>query len=82
MSHVYYSTRLFWMAGCGGIAKLHGRVVDLKAPPQLLKLVVEGIDYTPEVCVARILPQFHGWRDMESEEIRAADALLRQLVET
>lgn len=76
MSHALYFTRLWFVYG-RGIAKLHGRQVKLTAPP------LEGyeeIDYTPEVHCCRIRPRFGGWRDMESDEIAAADALLWRLL--
>lgn len=76
MSHAYYSTRLYWSAG-RGVAKLHGVAVALVEPPRISGQLVDGIDYTPEVQVARILPRLNGWRDMERDEIAEADLILR-----
>ncbi len=80
MSHALYTTRLYW-AGGRGIAKLHGRETKLTAPPHLPGLQVDAIDCAPEVRCYMVMPRYQGWRDMTSDEIRAADELLRQLVE-
>lgn len=80
MSHTYYSTRLYWHAG-RGVAKLHGVAVALVEPPRIGGLQVDGIDYTPEVQVARILPRMAGWRDMERDEVAEADLILRLMTE-
>ena len=79
MSHVYYSTRLVWY-GRDGVAKLHGRVLELTGPPQLPGLEVECIDYIPEIQLCRVQPARYSWRDLTADEIRSADALLRELV--
>ena len=76
MSHVFYSTRLFWV-GSRGIAKLHGICIHLVDAPVLCGVIVE-VDYTPEVGVARCRDRFGGWRDMERGEIEAADKFLRR----
>lgn len=81
MSHLYYSTRLYFTSR-GGVAKLHGRQRELTEAPVLRSMRVGGIEYTPEVGVARIRPRDGEWRDMTSDEIHAADELLRQLVPT
>lgn len=80
MSHALYLTRLYW-AGGRGIAKLHGKEVRLSAPPHLPGLEVDAVDYTPEVHVAMVMPRRYGWRDMTADEVSAADALLRQLIQ-
>lgn len=82
MSHAYYATRLWW-AGSRGVAKLHGHLVQLLAPPALGGgMPVDGIDYTPEVAVYRICRRFEGWSDMTRDEIAQADRLLRSLCST
>lgn len=63
-----------------GIAKLHGRERRLEAPPQLLGLSVAEIEYVPAVGVNRLREKTGGWRDMEVDEIRAADAYLRMVL--
>lgn len=78
MSHALYFTRLFW-DGRRGIAKLHGNEVKLSAPPHLPGLEVDAVDYTPEVRVAMVMPRRCGWREMTTDEIRGADALLVEL---
>jgi hypothetical protein len=80
MSHALYTTRLYWV-GMRGIAKLHGRQVKLVAPPHLPGLRVDSLDYVPEIRLASVMPSGHGWRDMNADEIRAADVLLRQLTQ-
>jgi len=82
VSHTSFTTRLFYRQGREGLAKLHGKEHPLTAPPSILGLALDGIDYVPEVAVARIQERCNGWRDMTIQEIRAADTLLRQLVPT
>lgn len=81
MSDALYMTRLRWTGG-RGVAKLHGHAVRLLEPPVLPGfegLRVDGIDYTPEVQVAMVMPKFSGWREMTGDEVRAADEFLRRL---
>lgn len=78
MSHALYSTRLWW-AGGRGIAKLHGRLVELSAAPVLPGPSVLMIDYAPEVHCVEILRYGEQRREMTSEEIRSADLLLAEL---
>lgn len=77
MSHALYTTRLYWAGPRGGIAKLHGRVIDLHAPPRFSGGVIVGVDYIPEITLRQIQPVCEAWRDMTDEETREADALLR-----
>lgn len=35
MGHAIYATRLYWAGTRGGIAKLHGRCVEIHAPPHI-----------------------------------------------
>jgi hypothetical protein len=70
-------TRLYWV-GMRGIAKLDGREVKLKAPPHLLGLHIEAIDYVPGL-LATVMPSRSGWRDMTADERAQADRLLREL---
>lgn len=80
MSDDLYSTRLRW-GSRGGIAKLHGVQVDLGSAPVLLGGVpVVEMDYTPEVRCWEIRRVPGGrMEEMNGEEIRAADELLRVL---
>lgn len=78
MSHALYFTRLFW-DGRRGVAKLHGRLVQLGAAPVLPGTAIELIDYAPEVCCCEILRAGERRRDMTTDEIRGADALLVEL---
>lgn len=78
MSHALYSTRLWW-AGGKGIAKLHGRVVEMLAPPVLPGPSVLMIDYAPEVHCVEILRYGEARREMTRDEIRSADLLLAEL---
>lgn len=82
MSDAYYHTRLRWYAYHGGAAKLRGRTAALTECPQLpgLAIRVAEIDYVPECGMWRIREEHSGWRDMESEEARAADLALRILI--
>jgi hypothetical protein len=79
MSHALYSTRLYWAGTRCGVAKLHGVLVQLTAPPDLPGLRVTAIDYVPEVGMRTVMPYAGAWRDMTAEEARAADALLVRL---
>lgn len=82
MSAALYDRRLYW-CGMRGVAKLHELVVRLTQPPQLpgiRGLVVDAIDYTPEVQVRMVMPKCSGWRDMTAEEAAAAEQVLEQLV--
>lgn len=75
MSHALYSTRLWW-AGGRGIAKLHGRMVELSAAPVLAGPSILMIDYAPEVGCVEILRYGEARREMTQAEIRSADLLL------
>ena len=80
MSHALYATRLYWAGTRGGIAKLHGRRVDLHAPPHIADRAVVGIDYIPEIGLRQIQPYAAAWRDMTDAEVADADAVLRAVV--
>jgi hypothetical protein len=73
------STGLWFHANRGGRAKLRGRERLLVNPPALLGTQVAEIEYVPELGVYRMRDPRGGWRDMERDEIRAADQLLEQL---
>lgn len=77
MSEDLYPTRLFWSQGRGGIAKLNGRRISLRAVPQLpgVPLSLVAIDYAPGV-VAMLMPCGEKMRDMTSAECAAADTFL------
>ncbi len=78
MSHQLYFTRLFW-DGRRGVAKLHGSTVELTAAPALPGPPLELIDYAPEVRCCEILRHGERRREMTTDEIRGADALLVEL---
>jgi len=78
MSLELYWTRLFW-DGRRGVAKLHGRTVELAEPPALPGTPVELLDYAPEVSCREILRRGDRRREMTQDEIRGADALLFEL---
>lgn len=81
MSTDLYVTGLwFHSSQAKGRAKLHGRERPLGSPPRLLDLDVAEIEYVPEVGARRLREKHGGWRDMEREEIRAADELLRRML--
>lgn len=81
MSDALYSTRLRWTGG-RGIAKLRGVEVRLTECPQLFDgIVLDSIDYAPEVRVARYMPRFGGWREFDShEQVNACDEFLEKLL--
>ncbi|MBN8492516.1 MAG: hypothetical protein J0M00_13950 [Burkholderiales bacterium] len=76
MSTDLYATALIWYGPRGGVAKLHGQRVVLRAAPELKGLRVEGIDYRPEIGERRIQLHAEGWRDMHQHEVAAADQYL------
>ena len=80
MSHALYATRLYWAGTRGGVAKLHGRCVELHAPPHIGGAPVVAIDYVPEICLCQIQPVGGRLRDMTQDEICQADAALRAVV--
>lgn len=82
MSLELYPTRLFWENG-RGTAKLHGKPVVLHAPPVLpglphLKVVMIDWAPPPHDC-AEIIEQFGARREMNTDEIAAVWALLREV---
>lgn len=79
MSHALYTTCLMWSGRCG-VAKLHGRCVDLHAPPHFSGAPVVGVDYVPEIGLRQIQHTGHAWSDMTDDEVREADATLRAVV--
>lgn len=66
MSHALYSTRLYWAGTRGGVAKLHGRRVELHAAPHFGGAPVVGVDYIPEVGMRQIQPVASAWREPQS----------------
>ena len=80
MSHALYATRLYWAGHRGGIAKLHGRCVELHAPPHFGGMPVVGVDYVPEIGMRQIQPVGEQCRDMTTGEVQEADATLRAIV--
>lgn len=79
MGHAIYATRLYWAGTRGGIAKLHGRSVEIHAPPHIGGAPVVGIDYIPEIAMHHIQPVAEPWRDMTDAEVREADAVLQSI---
>lgn len=81
MSDALYSTRLRWAHG-RGVARLHGRSIDLAEAPTLDGVQVHQVDYTPEVHCLEIQRRPCDPRsEMTAGEIADADALLRRLVQ-
>lgn len=79
MSDDLYMTVLRW-SGYSGIAKLHGVAVALKSAPNLGTGPVWTMDYRPDFKVREVRPRsIDAPRDMEPQEIDAADNLLREL---
>ena len=76
MSHLLYTTRLWW-DGRHGLAMLHGRQVPLTGAPAAFAQA-EYIDYAPEVRCAQWRPGRGRMREMEAGEIQAANAFLRE----
>jgi hypothetical protein len=80
VSDALYSTRLRCMHG-RGVARLHGRSVELVEAPVLGGVAVHHVDYTPEVSVIEIQRRACDPRvEMTAGEIADADRLLRRLV--
>ena len=75
MSDAYYASRLRWYA-YSGIAKLHGRHVQLTDAPVICGDVVVSIDYIPEVGLRQIQMRGEGPRDMRPDGVAAADKFL------
>lgn len=75
MSVDLYSTALVWH-GYRGIAKLHGRQIELQEPPTLLGQRLVMIDYRPEIAERRLQPFDGQARDMTADEVAAADVFL------
>lgn len=78
MSDDLYFARLRYTRG-NGVAKLHGHALVLNECPQFLAVEIEEVDYAPEVKAWRVRDRNCGWRDMQSHEAQAADALLHRL---
>lgn len=80
MSSDLYSTLLRW-GGRGGVAKLHGKAVQLEQAPLPCGNRVHTVDYIPEIRLRQIQHRaVDRVTDMTDDEVRAADALLAQLV--
>ena len=80
MSHALYSTALLWHV-TRGIAKMHGVLAAVGEPLMLMGRRVAEIDYIPEIGRRSILFAGEPLRDMTDAEVRAADALLRELTQ-
>jgi hypothetical protein len=63
----------------GGIAKLHGHLVQLTEAPAIPGLRLVAIDYVPEIGLRQVMPHGHAWRDMTDAEAAHADRLLQTL---
>jgi len=79
MSEALYERCLYFAPGRGGTAKINGRIVKLSSVPDLFGLRIVGVQYIPEVGIARLQPYAAGWRDMTFEERQAADEALTKL---
>ena len=79
MSDLLYQTRLRFSGGRGA-AILHGRRIELHVAPSVGEFRLVAIDYVPEVHICRVQALAEPWRDMTSDEIAAADALLLRLL--
>jgi hypothetical protein len=44
------------------------------------KIITWEVEYVPEVGVRRLREKFGGWRDMERDEVIAADELLQRML--
>ena len=78
MSIDLYQYRLFW-DGQQGALRNAGQTHLLHEAPQLPgapPLIVDAIDYAPEVEVAQLREAGADWREMSAAEIAAADMLL------
>lgn len=79
MSDDLYLTILRW-GGFSGVAKLHGISVPLDRAPNLGSGPVWTMDYRPDFGVRDVRPRsIDATRDMEPQEIAAADNLLKLL---
>ncbi len=76
MSHLLYQTRLWW-DGRRGLAMLHGRQHLFIAPPPAFEKA-EYIDFAPEVRCAQLRMRAGPMRDMEADEVAAAQQFLEQ----
>jgi hypothetical protein len=76
MSLDLYATALVWYGNGPGVAKLHGKQVQLEAPPDLGGLRVVMTDYRPEIGERRIQRYNGPASDMTADEVAAADAFL------
>jgi hypothetical protein len=79
VSAAFYSTRLLFIEGRVGLAKLRGVGMKIVLPPPIPGLELVEVDYTPEVGVRQIREKHKGWREMERSEILACDAYLKGL---
>lgn len=61
----------------GGVAKLHGRCVELHAPPYIGGAPVLCVEYVHEVDLLRVRMVGEPERGMSDDEVREADATLR-----
>lgn len=80
MSHDLYSTVLS-LGATRGFAKMHGVMAPIGAPLDLLGWRVCEVDYIPEIGRRSIRFAGERLRDMTDAEVRAADALLRELTQ-
>lgn len=78
MNDDWFSTRVRWYRD-RGVAKLHGRRIELTEKPVIPGLTFESIDYTPVEGVRLIRDPMGKERDMEAAEVRLLDAWLRAL---
>ena len=81
MSLDLYSTALVWHAQRGGSAKLWGRRVPLIDAPLIFGLRLVMVEYLPEIGQRELQEATGPRRGMTADEVEAADAFLRALME-
>jgi hypothetical protein len=82
MSIALYRLRLYWDGRRGAVRNGNDTRILLERP--VLRgtahaAQLEEIDYAPEVDVAQVREHDGEWRQMTSDEVAAADALLAEL---
>jgi hypothetical protein len=82
MSIALYRLRLYWDGHHGAVR--NGDDTRILVEPPVLpgaenSAELEEIDYAPEVDLAQVREREGDWREMTTEEVAAADALLASL---
>ena len=82
MSIALYRLRLYWDGHHGAVRNGDDTRILVEPPvlPGAEKATeLEAIDYAPEVDLAQVREREGDWREMTTEEVAAADALLATL---